>query len=429
MRVVLIVIATLLLETESSVLAPSFNDPMSIGSAVASSFDSIDCMDLRFGSSSSDDEFEYELELSPDELSPDTPGPRYLDMICERIEMAGACSFAQPLIDDEKIESVARSVDQSGTVQLGPLLGASLSSRVFSIAGNPNLAIKYQSDCGERRSMHPLTREYWFLKYLEDLDVSPKVYSLSQSVVRSQTSTAKTSSLEMMADKGACMKSPDKAQFRYLIMERVGESLHSYLKRPYLGGKVSVKRAFELGIEMMALLEKVHSRGVVHGDIFQRNVCFKDDKLVLIDFGRAMLVHHAPPLARVDSEIYLFPLFSLWEMLGYRASFRDDVFRVLQLMAVLMNGSKYVDAMDLLSEIPIDSQGRQPLLVYKAAGFIFELPKAGFLPISGIESGAIRTKVHGDLKALLDYVRALGLDEMPDHKSIIAALQELVGIL
>jgi serine/threonine protein kinase len=277
--------------------------------------------------------------------------------------------------------------------------------------------------------MHPLTREYWFLKFLGDLEVSPKVFSLSQSVIRSQTSTAKTSSLEMMAHEGACTKSPEKAQFRYLIMERVGESLHSYLKRPDVGGKVSVKRALELGIEMMALLEKVHSRGVVHGDIFQRNVCFKDDRLVLIDFGRAMLVHNAPPLARVDGEIHLFPLFSLWEMLGYRASFRDDVFRVLQLMAVLMNGSKYVDAMDLLSKIPVDSQGRQPLLVYKAAGFIFELPKAGLRPISRIESWAIRTKVHDGLEALLDYVRALGLDEMPDHKSIIAALQELVGFL
>jgi hypothetical protein len=78
-------------------------------------------------------------------------------------------------------EDVPTRLDASGEITLGHLIGASMSSNVFSVQGRPDLAVKYQSNCEEKRRTHPLTREFFMLKKVEHLAISPRAFVLSDA--------------------------------------------------------------------------------------------------------------------------------------------------------------------------------------------------------------------------------------------------------
>ncbi len=365
-------------------------------------------------------------DLVGDEAQEDVSnGPAYLEAKCRDIESSVRRSrkAPMPLIEEDLIEAVPAVVDESTRVNLGSLIGGSASSRVFSIKEHPEWAIKYQSDCEERKSIHPLTREFWMLKRIERLGISPRAIAVSDGAYFTPKHTRLTSKTDTEVLQECSKTFPT---FRYLIMDRVEESLHAFVKRT---GPLPVKDAISLGIDLISALEKIHALNIVHGDIFQRNVCFDSTgKLVLIDFGRALIVTGASPIARRG--LSFFSLFSPWEMMGYRASFRDDLFRVLQLMGFLMNGLPYFDRIQKLSLQPLSANGEQPLFMFKARAFIFELStKDSPGPVSSIPDSATRNALEAGLGGVLNTVRHLQQDQMPDHSSIIGQLQNLVDRL
>ena len=341
-------------------------------------------------------------------------GPQFMDKKIREIETLIKWKNLAPipLLSEDVRELVTSNVDQHEEVNLGPMIGVSFSSNVFSIENHPDLAIKYQSDCDEKRPLHPLTREFFMLKRIEHLGISPVVYSVSDGARITDPEAA----IGIKANTGAlesCKKSKKTPSIRYLIMDRVGESIYAFVKRR---GPVPVQAAAAMGYQLFEHIEKLSALNIIHGDIFERNVCFdRRGRLVLIDFGRSLIVKNAPPLAR--KSLSTFPLFSPWEMLGYRASFRDDCFRILQLIALLMNGKEYLAELDRLSQLPLDRQTGQPLVHFKSRGFIFELEGIAARPVTNLAPG-MRESVSEALGAVLEYIRSLQLDEIPDFRRI-----------
>jgi serine/threonine protein kinase len=366
---------------------------------------------MKFESPQLDSAFDRDMD-SLDTIPRGISGSRWLNQVCLDIEESNHLPI--PLLGDDILEIVPPEFDSSEMVVLGGSLGTSKTSRVFSLRDHAGAAIKYQSDCEESMPMHPLTREFWMLKKLEPLRISPEAYVLSQGVVPEKPYGAKTETMEKM--EGECnSKSSKAAKFRYLIMQKVGKSLSEYAKtrRP-------LDDALFQGTQMVRLLETLHSQGVVHGDIFPRNVCFRSDRseeLVLIDFGRAMLVKNTPTVAR-DYRV-MHPLLTHWEMMGFRSSFRDDLFRVLQVVAALINGPSYLNSLEILSRVPVDKKtGVHILELFKSSQFIFEMPWSDFRPLSS------RNITYEHLEDLLAYTRSLQMDQLPDYELVLTMLQK-----
>ena len=352
-------------------------------------------------------------------------GKETLDKRCIRVEsnIRRDHRCPPPELDTDGIENVPSSFIESGIITLGPLIGESKSSRVFSIIENDRTVIKYQSNCEDRYRSHPLTREYMIMQRISDLGISPRVYSLSDGVYLDPSNERIPSKANTGAYRNCKKPNPT---LRYLIMERVGESLNDYVES---NGPLSVNESIRIGCQLIQHLQKLHSLDIVHGDIFQRNVCFKDSgdlqNLVMIDFGRSIIVSRTSAVAR--SYISTFPLFTHWEMQGYRSSYRDDLFRVLQLMAYLMNGSKYMTDLFILSSTPFEDDTDPPIMSFKERGFIFELN--GLKPITeAIHDVNVRSTVKQGLRQVLDFTRSLKLDQLPDYDSILATMQPLIDL-
>ena len=339
-----------------------------------------------------------------------------LEKICLDLEktLAQSRSIPTPDLGNEYTENVPGSLfEANGSIHLGPLVGQSRSSKVYSVRGSRGgIAIKYQSNCDDNHKFHPLTREFWFLRRIERLEISPKAYGLSKGVTLNSKGPvpAKVDTEAMRT----CRKS--NPTLRYLIMDKVGPSLHDHVEAK---GPLSVEASINLGIKLISHIAKLNSIGIVHGDIFQRNVCFRslaqdDANLVLIDFGMANVVGGGDNrLAR--GYVSTFPLYTPWEMAGYRSSYRDDLFRVLQLVAYLMNGPAYMDFLVELSKFRNGSDQPHPMFVFKQFVNIFEFD--GPYPLEN------NSKVEKIILEILAQTRGLAIDQMPDYESIVGMLQ------
>jgi serine/threonine protein kinase len=277
------------------------------------------------------------------------------------------------------------------------------------------LITKYQVDCfdTDKEGIHPLLKDYWFLRRIAELQVSPRPFYLSYSSPLPFRQTLKSGFRMSIKERTECFRSGGKV--RFMVMEKVGESLHA-MSRRYANGKVPLVNVLSLGTKMMKIIRKLHDEGqVVHGDIHAGNICFSrtGNSLRLIDFGRANLVTSAedgvPSLER-EPFSWHDPLFSHWNIEGYRETRRDDVFKVFLVMAMLLNGKTYLPHLK-------DRLNDQQSYEFKRNGNIFEIPG------SSIEGWTECTA--SVLSEILAIVRATELDARPDYESILSKLSEL----
>jgi len=235
---------------------------------------------------------------------------------------------------------------------LGKQLGKSATSTVFEITTMPKYVIKYQVACTSY--IDDLTREYYYLKKVESLGIAPKAVYLSRATVVKNLSDvfvledggrivgSKTRKLNVdFTGWGECAE----AQVRFMIMEKVGDSIEKVLEKP-----VGLVEALETGAQMIELIGKLHRAGFVHRDVHPGNFARGlggTKSLYLIDYG---LSGHA---SSVDSDeiqstwferLEMSPLalfhhhLSPWEMMGYLSSYRDDFVRTLGLIGAMMHG-------------------------------------------------------------------------------------------
>ena len=366
-----------------------------------------------------------------------------VDLMCSQIE---SCSVknSSPLINDEdtKVEQVPAWFDSEEIIQLGPLLGMSGTSKVFSIASRPEFAIKYQtfpSKKGYQNHHHPVTLDYWFLRRIEKLGIAPKAIALSDKAEVPSTSLSNLQAKTRMNATSASTSTPTIYSVRYLIMDRTGPSIHRMLQgqksRAY-----SLKRAFALGLNLIELLEKLHSEEIVHGDIHHGNICFassfssEQNALQLIDFGAARFVKISPngvfEIAR--NRIAIHSMFSPFEMMGFRVSFRDDLFRAIQVTAGLVNGKAYFEYLEHLAnqdrKEPAPVVDRLKTFTLKNSSSLFEILQAGFNPFETLDT-FVSSRVRENLDEVTRMTRNLAQNQFPDYYRIKSLFSEIIAIL
>ncbi len=230
-------------------------------------------------------------------------------------------------------------------------IGDTSKSTVYPIAGyGGKWAVKYTMFCPVD-GLDPVERESTFLKLVNRNAPSVALRHLytSESIALPDQ-RGKISRLHIDCGGGTSLP-----RVRYIITEKVGLNLHQIGLR---NGNQPVHIVAALGIQMIRLVKQLHAMNIVHGDIHPGNVAVslrKPRNLILIDFGSAMF-----PLASLREQDFMddsngeemdpdwvscHPFLSVWESEGQPASFRDDVYRVVQSMAVLMHGIGYAENM------------------------------------------------------------------------------------
>lgn len=149
-----------------------------------------------------------------------------------------------------------------------------------------------------------------------------------------------------------------RTQIRFIIQERVGVSVARYMRyrqENYLGDDAAyLREVFSIARKSLALLQRLHERGVIHGDVHGGNIAFRsieavpeelesceNEEFVLIDLGLAALVC-GDQKRRATPAFAAFHLLSPWQLRGAGLrGFRDDVFRLFELLADLIGFGHY----------------------------------------------------------------------------------------
>ena len=123
---------------------------------------------------------------------------------------------------------------------------------------------------------------------------------------------------------------------KYIAMEYVnGETLKSYLKT---NGRLDFNQTVEISLSILAALEQVHDKGVVHQDIKPSNMIFDHDgQIKLADFGIArhpVFGKHNIEEQAVGTVYYMSPE----QASGKLVDFRSDIYSLGVLMYELVTG-------------------------------------------------------------------------------------------
>ena len=231
----------------------------------------------------------------------------------------------------------AYETERSVTLLERPVKGA--TSVVFETSDRETV-VKYQSNCYRTSEVHPVARDYFFLKRLENSHVSPRALYLSGSASMPETEGIKTlfqmkgDSREACASKGGSV--------RFMVVEKTGMNMFQYA-RSFPDGRVPIARAVSIGIQVIKLLQKIHALGIVHNDVHWGNVVFRNDaeesEVMLIDFGRSFFAPEKEPNFKLNLEFWKSnPHFTDWEIRGFHPGFRDDVARTLLMVSLLAGG-------------------------------------------------------------------------------------------
>ena len=228
--------------------------------------------------------------------------------------------------------------------------------RVVESEDGRSFMAKYSNDCQTRLSGgapdEQLTREFFHLSALNNTGITPNVYFLSPPATVTEPEAPKAQSAFFDERRGRCMAVG--TTVRVMLEDRVGESVRTYLKwlrvsRP--NDRSYLVAVLAMGVKTIALLEQMHGLGIVHGDIHSNNVMLKHprdfpeqidlvrDELVLIDLEYS--VFFPPEMGQDEFKTtdprLAFRLLSPWQLEGFRIGRRDDIFRVIEMMAALLS--------------------------------------------------------------------------------------------
>jgi len=168
-----------------------------------------------------------------------------------------------------------------GRLTLDEKIGGGRYSAVYSVVENPNLVIKYQSNCNRQFLPHPSLMDFWGLSAARAAGIQgvPRVYAVSPAVRTPRGRTPKSDFSLPNSMWHLC------AGFtvRYVVMERLDTSLSAIHAR----GPVHADQAISYGLQIMETLKKLHLAGIFHGDIHAGNIMVDSSNIVkIVDFDR-----------------------------------------------------------------------------------------------------------------------------------------------
>ncbi len=341
--------------------------------------------------------------------------------------------------------------DTRWVVPLGEVLGRSSNSTVYQVKlprAEKAWAIKYyafcSSDDGSHAAEDSIARETLTLQLLNRLEpeVAPE-HLLTSDAIRILPEAGKG---KLFYEPPPCA-SRDFPLVRYMIMERVSSTLFKLLDHH---GQIPFPIATAMTLQVVRLLRKMHAHNIVHGDIHVANVAIRNrgpKQLVLIDFGLSRhgeLVEssaYSPP--QPERRLWCHGFISSWESLGWLSAFRDDIFRAIQMMAILIHGIRYYQTMEGICNQWASQQDRLQYYTWKSEhnffDAVFKVPSEDGEPMThdfslhktiGIgEDTDTLASVHKLLEHLLVITRAPATPmEKPNYSQIESILTNLITI-
>ena len=208
--------------------------------------------------------------------------------------------------------------------------------------GPPVLVGKFTNNCYSNHASRKTgtdvwTREFEFLSILNNTGLTPDVFALTEEFPVGSPAIRQSNSTFVHNHPNAC----ESASVRGIIQAKVGAVVEQGIS---LASPNFVPDSIRAGIKTLALVQKLHALGVVHGDIHFGNVAFaqldetnvETDPLVLIDFYLAVSRETGGPRRVPKTSFLNLAILSPWHLRNERISMRDDVYRVVQSVAYML---------------------------------------------------------------------------------------------
>jgi hypothetical protein len=294
---------------------------------------------------------------------------------------------------------------------------------VYNIDGYDNYVIKYYTFCYDSvDTFDPVVIEATLMKLLEPLSICPKILHISAptTVFKSHIQENDLGKVEQTTCDEDNGQGGYNGPIRYMIMEKVGRSVNQIMKESP-GGRLPFRRAIEYGIQMIELLEKLHSHNIIHGDAHIGNFATirnDENRLILIDFGRARYAgprEIAKAYNRKDfctGSDWIHPFTGKWEMRECKPAFRDDVYRAVQMTAMAMHGSRHFEYLYSLSQWNLREYKR-----IKNSGDFFNLPEMRFK----VKGGPEEVLPELSLRDRVGRIHQSKFDQIIDHLNRVSA--------
>lgn len=308
--------------------------------------------------------------------------------------------------------------------RLGKLINRQSESVVYGIEGKPNLVIKYQSNCFDQDDIHPLLRDFWMLDFLEDTGIVPYVDFVSPPTQLVARRTPKTDFYMDQGNREECIAAGP-AVVRFMTMQRLGASIYDIeMTRHISGHAVPLQDAISIMIRNLKLVQALHSKGIVHGDIHPGNVVYVDgtrSSLMLIDFGLAFFAAdkiETPDRVRAPMS-YIHCLYSPYDLDGYRFAYRNDAFNAVMMGSLIINGPAFKSHCYGLEQLPTQ------MMKFKKEEFLFVIPgeKDRFDSLQG-KTVEQKAQIRNHLARVLHLVRTVeDINALPPYEEIFAELK------
>ena len=334
----------------------------------------------------------------------------------------------------ENHEYIFHQVHGTVKLKIGTNIAKGRYTTVFAVANNATMVIKYQANCDRLGRINSLARDFWFLRELSQTGVVPMSYFLSpptRFVDDISSPPVRKTAFTMDSDLRRMCAADSRSEIRYMVMGRAYMTMSDVMANWNKNGHgVPFRTAITLGTRMIEALAVVHRRGIIHGDIHSSNVVLLDEaehNVGFIDFGLSLfgtetVGRHGRARKYLEDP---YCVYSLYENQGFRRAYRDDLYRAVLLLAMLMNNRSYFDyCMDL-------EQEPDEMLRFKRDSFLFSNPMGPDVvsTISGIDRVVI-IRVRQHLANVLKIVRNLHqIDALPPYHLVLLELQAIHSLL
>ena len=334
--------------------------------------------------------------------------------------------------------------------------------------------VKFATDCRVRTDRvareevpkllwNPLVNEFIILRSIEHLGLSPRALFLSRSdPLHRKPVTVNFQTRFFNRNFKSCHLAG--VQGRYMIRDRVGPTLQSYIDVLLMDPIISNSRVFastvlKLARKLVSMLRKLHKAGVILGDMRLSNVAFKrriddmqkvdvlEEEFVFLSFEHS---YFFPSLVGTDAGKMLTSLDpidqTIWQLEDARYGPRDDLYSVLWILAESLSRKQISSQWRLVVEAQLEAAGHPEPGSYEyeqiltgAAHFIksgeplFSLSDTrGFEAVIGEDVDElvqmnIRTRLTGLMSQfIMDHPSP---DNKPDHNRVAEELESLIAIL
>jgi serine/threonine protein kinase len=239
-------------------------------------------------------------------------------------------------------ESVGHPLPPYTSVALGHNLGNSANTTLHELYGPDGqvMIIQYDAHCiGEDGEFaDPVLRESHYLELI-NTEYPELTHKLLYTSYASLAPPGSKRFSKLVRSLPVCSDGFP-ARIRFLVVENVSSTLQRLLVR---NGPYSLPHIAAIGLQMVRLVRKLHTMGIAHGNLQLLNVVVSNREpreLMLTDFESA----RKPRTDITQDEslgVSCHPYNSMWESVHWGKSYRDDIFRVVLMMAFLAHGIEY----------------------------------------------------------------------------------------